>query len=219
MGSIYDDKNLVAIVGNIAAGKTTLANHVKNRFGFDIGEESVSDNPYLEEFYSDINNEIRPSESAYKLQIYFLLSRYSVHDIGQKTRNSTVLDRSIYEDANIFAKNLNESEILSSDNYEKYLNIYGVVSEILSPPDLLVYLKTSVPELKNRVAKRGRDYESELAEGNNEYLEQLNKLYENWIDNYDLGRKLIIETDDLDLAGNSTDIDFVLNKIRKSLEE
>lgn len=198
----------IAIAGNIGAGKTTLATKLAHHFGWEPFFEAVDQNPYLKDFYEDM------PRWAFHLQIYFLNSRFNqVQQIRQSKKN-VVQDRTIYEDAHIFAKNLHDSGMLTTRDYHNYLELFKSMSSMVQPPDLLVYLRADLPKLVSQIQKRGRDYESNIRL---DYLQHLNEHYEEWISSYKEGKLLIVDVNNLDFAKNPEDLGFILNKIEVSL--
>ena len=198
----------IALSGNIGSGKTTLAKELSKHFGWDVMLESVEDNPYLEDFYYDMK------KWAYKLQVYFLFNRYDQVKNIQLSRNPVVQDRTIYEDAYIFAKHLHAAGNISNSNYQKYLREYNRVEDNSPAPDLLIYLRSDVPNLVRRIDIRNRDYESKI---NIQYLKDLNELYETWIENYDLGKLLVIEADKYDYVNDQTHLSTVIEMVNREL--
>ncbi|MDN5203765.1 deoxynucleoside kinase [Fulvivirgaceae bacterium BMA10] len=194
----------IAISGNIGSGKTTLANKLSKHFNWRLELESVDDNPYLEDFYKDMKR------WAFHLQIYFLNSRFNQVQKIRDNHETTIQDRTIYEDAYIFAANLFKSGMISPRDYDNYLNIFKSMISIVEPPDLLVYLKADIPKLVNNIQKRGRDYENLMQL---EYLRNLNQHYEDWISTYDLGKLLIIDVNGLDIVDKVEDFALVVDRI------
>lgn len=194
----------IAVCGNIGSGKTTLTEKLAKHYGWNPLYESVDNNPYLRDFYQDM------TKWAFHVQIYFLNSRFrqvnEIHDNPQPT----IQDRTIYEDAYIFANNLYQSGHISERDYRSYLDIFHSMITFVKPPDLLIYLKASVPKLVRQIEKRGRDFEYSIRL---DYLRQLNKQYENWITNYSDGKLLTINVDELDFVENVDDFSFIVNKI------
>lgn len=186
----------IAIAGNIGVGKTTLAEKLAENFGWEVCYESVQDNPYLEDFYADM------PRWAFHLQVYFLNNRFKQVKYAQNTHHTVIQDRTIYEDAYIFAQTLYEKGTLSQRDYENYLNIFHTFSTLIKPPDLLIYLKADVPKLKNHIQKRGRHYEQDIPYT---YLEDLNRHYETWISNYQEGPVLIKDVCRKDFLLHSAD--------------
>lgn len=166
--------------------------------------ESVEDNPYLADFYSDMKR------WSFHLQIYFLNSRFNQVKRIQNSRNSTVQDRTIYEDAYIFAANLHSSGLMNDRDYSSYLTLFESMIQHIAAPDLLIYLKADIPKLVSRIEKRGRTYESAIRL---DYLKNLNNHYNEWIENYKLGKLMIIDVNDLDFVQNIEDFSFIVNKI------
>lgn len=198
----------IAIVGNIGAGKTTLTELLAKHLNFEPQYESTDDNPYLEDFYSDMKR------WSFNLQIYFLNSRFR-HIVELQKRNINMIqDRTIYEDAYIFAENLFDMGLMSKRDFENYSNIFHSIIDYIKAPDLLVYLKASVPTLVSNIQKRGRDYESGIRL---DYLSKLNDKYEKWINNYKEGKLLILDKDNLDFTNNPEDLGFIIQKIEAEL--
>lgn len=198
----------IAIVGNIGAGKTTLAELLAKSYGWDPLFEAVDNNPYLEDFYNDMKR------WSFNLQIYFLNSRYrQLMDI-QKSGRNIVQDRTIYEDAFIFAENLHDMGLMTTRDYENYRAIFDNMTSYIKPPDLLVYLKASVPTLVNNIQRRGREYEIGIRI---DYLSKLNEKYQKWIGNYNLGKLLIIDKDNIDFANNTEDLATVVQSIEREI--
>jgi deoxyadenosine/deoxycytidine kinase len=194
----------IAIAGNIGSGKTTLAEKLAKHYGWRALFESVDQNPYLRDFYNDMNR------WAFHLQIYFLNSRFrQVNDIRLSDR-TTVQDRTIYEDAYIFAANLKKSGYISEREHQSYLDIFHSMINFIQPPDLLIYLKADIPKLVSQIQKRGRDFEDLIRL---DYLKNLNQHYAQWIDNYKEGKLLIIDVNNLDFVQNVEDFSFIVNKI------
>jgi deoxyadenosine/deoxycytidine kinase len=204
------DKLFIAIAGNIGTGKSTLTERLAERFGWAAHFEPVSDNPYLADFYRDMKR------WSFPLQIYFLNNRFQIHQEVTQSPKSAVQDRSIYEDAAIFARNLYEQGLMEERDYHCYLDLYETMSQYLTPPDLIIYLKKSLPKLKERIALRGRDFEKEIPD---EYLLNLNRYYEDWMESYNYGKKLIIDSDHLDIKGRSEDFEFLVTKILNQLDD
>jgi deoxyadenosine/deoxycytidine kinase len=173
---LNNEKIFIAVAGNIGTGKTTLTNMLSRRFGWQAHFESVADNPYLEDFYSDM------SRWAFPLQVYFLNHRFKAHQQVTKESNSAIQDRSIYEDANIFARNLYEQGLMTERDYKNYLELYQSMIAFLTPPDVVIYLSKSLPKLKEQITLRGREYEKNIPD---DYLINLNRYYEDWMKHYD----------------------------------
>ncbi len=198
----------VAIAGNIGSGKTTLTTLLAKHFNWEPHYESVDDNPYLNSFYEDMRR------WSFNLQIYFLNSRFrqiiKIRESGKKV----IQDRTIYEDAHIFAPNLHEMSLMTTRDFDNYRALFDLMSSFIQPPDLLVYLKASVPTLVNQIQKRGRDYEESIRL---DYLKSLNERYEIWIDGYDIGKKLIVNVDKMDFTTNPEDLGYVIDMINAEL--
>ncbi|GGC41275.1 deoxynucleoside kinase [Parapedobacter defluvii] len=198
----------IAIVGNIGAGKTTLTQLLANHLKWEPQFEAVEDNPYLEDFYSDMKR------WAFNLQIYFLNSRFR-HIVQLQKRDTNIIqDRTIYEDAYIFAENLYDMGLMSARDFENYSNIFESIISYIKAPDLLIYLRASVPTLVENIQTRGREYEANIRL---DYLSKLNAKYEKWIKNYKDGKLLILNKDKLDFANNTDDMAFVIQKIETEL--
>ncbi len=198
----------IAIVGNIGAGKTTLTEMLAKHYGWSAQYEAIENNPYIEDFYSDMKR------WSFNLQIYFLNSRFKqVIDIQSTTKN-IIQDRTIYEDAYIFAENLHDMGLMTSRDYENYRAIFDNITSFIKLPDLLIYLKASVPTLVNNIQRRGREYESGIRL---DYLAKLNEKYENWIKTYTLGKLLVIDKDKIDFAQNQEDFGSIVNSVDREL--
>jgi len=198
----------IAIVGNIGAGKTTLTELLAKNYGWPPLFEAVDNNPYLEDFYSDMKR------WSFNLQIYFLNSRYrQIIDI-QKDGNNIIQDRTIYEDAFIFAENLHDMGLMTTRDYQNYQSIFDNMTSYIKPPDLLIYLKASVPTLVNNIQRRGREYETGIRL---DYLSKLNEKYQKWINGYKLGKVLTIDKDALDFANNTEDLATIVQMIEREI--
>src|ERR1700709_817354 len=198
----------IAIVGNIGAGKTTLTELLAKNYSWEPLYETVDSNPYLEDFYSDMKR------WSFNLQIYFLNSRYrQIVDI-QKNGRDIIQDRTIYEDAYIFAENLHDMGLMTSRDYDNYESIFENITEYIKPPDLLVYLKASVPTLVNNIQRRGREYEIGIRI---DYLSKLNEKYDKWINNYKLGKLLVLDKDNLDFANNPEDLGNIIQAVEREI--
>lgn len=198
----------IAIAGNIGAGKTTLSSKLGRHFGWDVHHESTENNPYLSDFYNDMQR------WAFNLQIYFLNSRYQqILEILNGDR-TVVQDRTIYEDAYIFAPNLHDMGLMSTRDFNNYFQLFRTMSSQIQPPDLLIYLRASIPTLVAHIQMRGREYEGSMSL---DYLKRLNERYENWISGYHEGRLLIINSDDIDFESNPEDLGKVVNMVQGEL--
>lgn len=198
----------IAIAGNIGSGKTTLTGLLSKHFKWQAQYEDVDTNPYLESFYEDMRR------WSFNLQIYFLNSRFrQVVDIRKKTK-SVIQDRTIYEDAYIFAPNLHAMGLMTTRDFENYSSLFELMASFIQPPDLLIYLRASVPTLVNQIQQRGRDYENSIRL---DYLKSLNERYEKWIDSYEIGKLLIIDVDNLNFQKNAEDLGFVIEKINAEI--
>lgn len=199
----------IAITGNIGAGKTTLTQMLGEHYGWEVLYEAVEGNPYLADFYQDMER------WAFNLQIYFLNSRFAqVQKIRSLTYTTVVQDRTIYEDAYIFARNLYDSGILTDRDYRSYLMLFDTMIQSVPAPDLMIYLKADLPKLKLQIRKRGRDFESDISE---EYLQNLNTYYENFVNSYDHGNLLIIDVNNLDFANNREDFEAIVAVLDQEL--
>jgi deoxyadenosine/deoxycytidine kinase len=194
----------IAICGNIGCGKTTLAAKLAKHYGWQALLESVDDNPYLRDFYQDMHR------WAFHVQIYFLNSRFKQINAIRESQKITVQDRTIYEDAYIFALNLYKSGHIHERDYQSYCDIFNSMIRFVEAPDLLVYLRADIPKLVKQIQKRGRDYEDAIRL---DYLKNLNSHYEAWIGNYKLGKLLIIDVNELDFVENVEDFSYIVNKI------
>jgi len=198
----------VAVAGNIGSGKTTLAEKLGKNYRWLIEHEVVDTNPYLSDFYADMKS------WSFHIQVYFLNSRFRQNQRIKKTKKSIIQDRTIYEDAFVFAKNLNNNGYLNDRDYDTYLGLFDSMSQFIKSPDLLIYLKADIPKLVERINNRGRAYETLIRL---EYLRDLNVLYENWINEYSESKVLTINTDHLDFDKNVEDFAFVVNLIESEI--
>ena len=198
----------IAVAGNIGVGKTTLTGLLAKNFNWDPHYESVDNNPYLDDFYTDMQR------WAFNLQVYFLNSRFGQLKEFQESGKNIIQDRTIYEDAHIFAPNLHAMGLMTSRDFDNYSSLFKLMSSFVKPPDLLIYLRASVPTLVKQIQSRGRDYESSIRI---DYLTRLNERYEAWISEYTSGKLLIIDTDDLDFSKNQEDLGFVVDKVNAEL--
>jgi deoxyadenosine/deoxycytidine kinase len=194
----------IAIAGNIGAGKTTLTRLLAKHFKWEAHYEDVETNPYLNSFYEDMQR------WSFNLQIYFLNSRFRQVVEIRNSGKTVIQDRTIYEDAYIFAPNLHEMGLMPSRDFDNYQSLFELMASFIQPPDLLIYLRSSVPNLVSQIQKRGRDYENSIRL---DYLKSLNERYEGWIKSYTKGNLLIIDVDNLDFLNNPEDLGMIIEKI------
>ncbi len=194
----------IAIAGNIGAGKTTLTRLLSKHFKWEAHYEDVETNPYLNSFYEDMQR------WSFNLQIYFLNSRFRQVVEIRNNGKTVIQDRTIYEDAYIFAPNLHEMGLMPSRDFDNYQSLFELMSTFIQPPDLLIYLRSSVPNLVKQIQSRGRDYENSIRL---DYLKSLNDRYEEWIGGYTKGKLLIIDVDNLDFLDNPEDLGMIIEKI------
>ncbi len=201
-------KNFVAVAGNIGVGKSTLVKRLSKALGWEPFFEPVGENPYLADFYQDMR------AWAFQSQMFFLTRRLHAHHrlIGHPT--SALQDRTVYEDAEVFAYNLYHQGLMSQRDHDTYRELYEVLTAFLPAPDLVVYLRASVGTLRSRINRRGRDYERNIER---EYLSRLNELYEGWIDRFSLCPILTVPADDLDYATNDRHLELISSKIKEKL--
>lgn len=198
----------IAIAGNIGAGKTTLCTQLGKQFNWDVHYESTEDNPYLSDFYLDMKR------WAFNLQIYFLNSRYQQILEIQGGTKTVIQDRTIYEDAHIFAPNLHDMGLMSTRDFENYFTLFKTMETQVQPPDLLIYLRANVSTLVSHIQTRGRDYEGSMSL---DYLKLLNERYETWIDGYSEGPLLIINADEIDFFNRPEDLGKVISQVQGEL--
>lgn len=198
----------LAVSGNIGSGKTTLTEKLAKHYGWKAEFESVDNNPYLPDFYEDMKR------WAFHLQVYFLNSRYNQIRTIQESQVNTIQDRTIYEDAYIFAANLYKSKLLTERDYWNYRSLFDSMIQHVKAPDLLIYLKADIPKLVGQIEKRGRTYETAMRI---DYLKNLNQHYEDWIGNYKEGKLLIIDVNDLDFVERPEDFSFIVEKIEREM--
>ena len=199
----------IAIAGNIGAGKTSLTKQLSKSLKYKPYYEDVIANPYLDDFYSHMER------WSFNLQIYFLNSRFKQLLDIEKSNVDVIQDRTIYEDANIFAPNLLSMGLMTNRDYKNYESIFKTLKSYIKNPDLLIYLRSGIPNLVDQIHKRGRDYENSISI---EYLSRLNERYEAWIEKYDSSNLLIIEVDDIDFVENKSDFELITEMIDKKLE-
>lgn len=194
----------IAVAGNIGAGKTTLTELLSKHYRWTPNYESTEDNPYLNDFYEDMQR------WSFNLQIYFLNSRFSQLLSILHSGTTVIQDRTIYEDAEIFAPNLHAMGLMSTRDFQNYKSLFDLMSKLIKAPDLLIYLRAGVPTLVNQIQQRGREYENSIRL---DYLKQLNERYEAWINRYKGGKVLIINVDKTDFIHNPEDLSGVIDKI------
>ena len=198
----------IAIAGNIGSGKTTLTSALAKHYKWEAHYEDVDHNPYLNDFYEDMQR------WSFNLQVFFLNSRFKqVLDI-KKSGKTVIQDRTIYEDAHIFAPNLHAMGLMTTRDFENYVNLFTLMSSLVEAPNLLIYLKASVPTLVKQIQKRGRDYENTISI---DYLTRLNERYNAWIENYNLGKLLVVNVNDINFSEKLKDLSFVIDKIDAKL--
>lgn len=194
----------VAIAGNIGAGKTTLTNLLAKHFNWEAQLEDVVDNPYLDDFYNQMER------WSFNLQVYFLNSRFRQVSQIRESGRDIIQDRTIYEDAHIFAPNLHAMGLMTNRDFENYKSLFDLMEGFVEGPDLLIYLRSSIPNLVSQIHKRGRDYENSISI---DYLSRLNERYEAWIHGYTKGNLLVIDVDNMDFVANPEDLGTIINKI------
>jgi deoxyadenosine/deoxycytidine kinase len=198
----------IAVAGNIGSGKTTLSGLLARHFGWQAHYEDVDDNPYLDDFYNDMQR------WSFNLQIYFLNIRFN-HILQIKKSDKTIVqDRTIYEDAYIFAPNLHSMGLMSTRDFENYFTLFNLVSSLIEPPDLVIYLRASVPTLVRQIEKRGRKYEDNIRL---DYLRRLNERYESWVDAYNLGKIMIVDVDHNNFIDRNEDLSLVIDKVNAEI--
>lgn len=198
----------IAIAGNIGSGKTTLTELLAKQYGWEAHFEDVDENPYLNDFYEDMQR------WSFNLQVYFLKSRFTqIMEIRQSGKH-IIQDRTIYEDAQIFAPNLFDMALMSERDFINYRKLFKLMSSMIQAPDLLIYLRSSVPTLVDQIQKRGRQYEESIRL---DYLKNLNNRYENWIKNYDSGKLLIVDADNIDFLKNPNDLNTIMDQVEAQI--
>ncbi len=198
----------IAIAGNIGAGKTTLTTLLSKHYGWKPHFESVNENPYLDDFYNDMER------WSFSLQVYFLNSRFRQILELRKSGEDVIQDRTIYEDANIFAPNLHAMGLMTNRDFKNYSSLFELMENLVTPPDLLIYLRADISTLVRQIHKRGREYESGISI---DYLSKLNDRYEEWISKYNKGNLLIIDVNNLDFVEKQEDLGFIIDKIDAEL--
>ena len=204
----------IAITGNIGAGKTTLAALLANQYGWETLYEAVDGNPFLADFYADM------PRWAFHLQLYFLNSRFGqmrrVRAVAEAGGTTVIQDRTIYEDAYIFARNLHQAGTLSDREYATYRSVFDNMLSLVRPPDLMIYLRADLPKLRQQIRSRGRDYEQDISD---EYLNNLNHLYEDFAQNYNEGTLLVVDVNALDYQKNPGDFAFITGQIDEIISQ
>ena len=200
----------IAIAGNIGAGKTSLTELLAKHYNWEAHFEDVIDNPYLDDFYNHMER------WSFNLQIYFLKSRFEQLLSFRENKKTIIQDRTIYEDAHIFAPNLNAMGLMNQRDFNNYKGIFNLMESLIDGPDLLIYLRSSIPNLVNKIHKRGRDYENSISI---DYLSRLNERYEAWVSTYDAKKILIIDVDTLDFVDNKADLSSVIKVIDDKLKQ
>jgi len=202
-------KNMhIAVAGNIGSGKTTITGLLAKHYGWEAQYEDIDDNPYLNDFYEDMQR------WSFNLQIYFLNSRFSQIVRIRQSNKTVIQDRTIYEDSYIFAPNLHSMGLMSTRDFENYFALFNLLNSLIEPPDLLIYLRASIPTLVNQINRRGRKYENNIRL---DYLKRLNERYEAWVETYNLGRILIIDADNYNFPDRPEDLSAVIDKINAEL--
>ena len=199
----------IAIAGNIGAGKTSLTELLAKHYNWEPHYEDVIDNPYLDDFYNHMER------WSFNLQVYFLRSRFEQLLSFRENKKIVIQDRTIYEDAHIFAPNLNSMGLMNQRDFNNYKGIFELMESLIQGPDLLIYLRSSIPNLVNKIHKRGREYESSISI---DYLSRLNERYEAWISSYDDKKLIIIDVDSLDFVGNNKDLIPIIEAVDRKLK-
>lgn len=198
----------IAVSGNIGAGKTTLCSKLGRHFDWEVHYESTDDNPYLNDFYEDMNR------WAFNLQVYFLHKRYKGILEILKGGRTVIQDRTIFEDAEIFAPNLHQMGLMSERDFRNYFDLFEAMQSQIQPPDLLIYLRAGIPTLVNHIEKRGREYEGSISI---DYLKRLNVRYDEWITSYSAGPKLIVDANELDFVNKPEDLGKIIQQVESHL--
>lgn len=194
----------IAIAGNIGSGKTTLTSLLAKHYKWEAHYEDADENPYLNDFYNDMQR------WSFNLQVYFLNNRFSQVQEFRNNKKNVIQDRTIYEDAYIFAPNLHAMGLMTSRDFESYFSLFKLMESFIAPPDLLIYLRASIPVLVDQISSRGREYEESIRL---DYLKRLNERYEAWISTYEEGKLLIIDVDNTNFIGSEEDLGTVISKI------
>ena len=194
----------IAIAGNIGSGKTTLTSLLAKHYKWEQHFEDADENPYLNDFYNDMQR------WSLNLQVYFLNNRFSQVQEFRNNKKNVIQDLTIYEDAYIFAPNLHAMGLMTSRDFESYFSLFKLMESFIAPPDLLIYLRASIPVLVDQISNRGREYEESIRL---DYLKRLNERYEAWISTYDQGKLLVIDVDNINFLENKEDLGNVISKI------
>tara|TARA_B110000444_G_scaffold258751_1_gene300518 strand:+ start:11968 stop:12582 length:615 start_codon:yes stop_codon:yes gene_type:complete len=198
----------ISVAGNIGAGKTSLTELLAKHYNWEANFEDVIDNPYLDDFYNHMER------WSFNLQIYFLKSRFSQLLQNESLKKTVIQDRTIYEDAFIFAPNLHSMGLMNQRDFQNYISLFELMENTVNPPQLLIYVRSSIQNLVSKIHKRGREYENSISV---DYLSRLNERYEAWISTYDKGELLIIDVDDIDFVNNPEDLKNIIREIDKKL--
>ena len=198
----------IAIAGNIGAGKTSLTELLAKHYAWEAHFKDVIDNPYLDDFYNHMER------WSFNLQIYFLKSRFQQFLNIKNGKKTIVQDRTIYEDAHIFAPNLKSMGLMNQRDFKNYQELFELMESLIKGPDLLIYLRSSIPNLVNKIHKRGREFENSISI---DYLSRLNERYEAWTSTYDKGKIIIIDVDDIDFVENKEDLNKIISKVDKAI--
>lgn len=198
----------IAVAGNIGSGKTTLTGLLARHFGWKPHYEDVDDNPYLDDFYNDMQR------WSFNLQVFFLNTRFNHILEIKKAKETVIQDRTIYEDAYIFAPNLHSMGLMSTRDFENYFTIFNLISSLIQPPDLIIYLRATVPTLVRQIEQRGRKYEDNIRI---DYLKKLNERYDSWAEAYSLGKIMIIDVDNLNFIDKTEDLSVVIDRVNAEL--
>jgi deoxyadenosine/deoxycytidine kinase len=198
----------IAIAGNIGAGKTTLTNLLAKHYQWDVQLEDMDENPYISDFYEDMQR------WSFNLQVYFLNTRWQRIQEIRKAEKTVIQDRTIYEDAYIFAPNLHAMGLMSTRDFENYNKLFDNIKQQIEPPDLLIFLRAGIPKLVDQIQMRGRDYEDAIRL---DYLKRLNERYEAWIADYKMGPLLIFNTDEMNFQENPDDLSYIINQVESTL--
>tara|TARA_A100000164_G_scaffold226872_1_gene201148 strand:- start:708 stop:1316 length:609 start_codon:yes stop_codon:yes gene_type:complete len=198
----------IAIAGNIGAGKTSLTELLAKKFNWEAHFEDVIDNPYLDDFYNHMER------WSFNLQIYFLKSRFQQLLRTKNNKKTIIQDRTIYEDAHIFAPNLKAMGLMNQRDFRNYQELFNLMESLIQGPDLLIYLRSSIPNLVSKIHKRGREYENSISI---DYLSRLNERYEAWTSTYDKGKIIVIDVDNKDFVENKEDLESIIVDVNKAI--